>query len=218
MTPTTNGPVPPRLSGDHGVALVEFALVLPLLIVLVLGVMEYGRTWGEKNTLVRSTQSAARTGATQGPDRYADYNALQSIEASLKALGNSTIERVVIFRADAADGQVPAACANLAIADNLSPKGIAASNCNIYSAAQVGFTGNPLTYFPGTSSCTGAWDAAWCPTARSRGTDVTDPDYLGVYVRVNYKSLTGILAAPTKDLTATSTFRLDPCITGVSCA
>jgi hypothetical protein len=205
------------MEGDEGVALVEFALVVPFLIVLLLGTMEFGRTWSEKNTLVRSTQSAARTGASQGPDRFADYNTLKAVEASLSSLGQSTIERVVIFRSDTANGQVPAACANVAIANDLSAKGNAGARCNIYSEAQVKYAGNVLAFFP-PGTCTGGWDASWCPLTRSRGTDLTDPDYLGVYVKVRYDALTGVLGAPTTNLTATSVFRLDPCITGVSCA
>lgn len=217
MRSRRQGPTATRGTGDDGVALVEFALVVPFLVVLLLGTMEYGRTWSEKNTLVRSTQSAARTGASQGPDRFADYNTLKAIEASLSSLGRSTIERVVIFRSDTANGQVPATCANVAIANDLSAKGNAGSRCNIYSEAQVKYAGNVLSFFP-PGTCTGGWDAAWCPLTRSRGTDVTDPDYLGVYVKVRYNALTGVIGTPTTTLNATSVFRLDPCITGVSCA
>ncbi|MCU0311182.1 MAG: pilus assembly protein [Acidimicrobiales bacterium] len=206
-----------RARGDEGTALVELALVLPLLVLLVLGVLEYGRAWGESNTVIRAAEAAGRTAATQGPDRFADYNALQSVQASLASLGGSEIERVVIFRADSADGRVPQPCVDLPIADDLTTKGIPAQRCNVYSAAQVDFAGNVLTYF-GNPTCTGNWDAAWCPTARSRGTDVTDPDFLGIYIKIRYEALTGIIGNPTADLTATSVFRLDPCITGVSCA
>ena len=217
MSPRARSDRSARLRGDEGAVLVELALVLPLLILLTLGVLEFGRTWGEKNTLIRSAESAARTGATQGPERFADYNTLQSVRASLASLGGSEIERVVIFRSDSANGRVPQQCVDLPIADDLSAKGIAGQRCSIYSSAQVDFQGNVLTYF-GSPTCSGDWDAAWCPTTRSRGTDVTDPDYLGVYIKVRYEALTGILGNPTADLSATSVFRLDPCITGVSCA
>ena len=207
-----------RGRGDGGAVLVEFALVAPLLIVLVFGLVDYGRMYNQNNVLIRSTQSAARTGASQGPDRYADYNALESIAASLSTVDGIQIERVVVFKASSANGKVPAACANNVIANDLSAKGVA-GQCNIYSQAQVEFTGNVLSKFKiSPPNCVGSWDASWCPTTRSRGTDITDPDFLGVYVKVTTKSLTGLVALPTSTMTSTSVFRLDPCITGVSCA
>ena len=90
--------------------------------------------------------------------------------------------------------------------------------CNVYSRAQIEFRGNVLAQVPGGQRTAPAgWDASWCPTARSRGSDTTDPDFLGVYVKVGTKALTGIVGLPTQTLSSTSVFRLDPCITGVSC-
>ncbi len=218
-TPTPTPASGRRLSGDDGAVLVEFALVAPLLLVLLFGLIDYGRMTNEDNVLIRSTQAAARTGASQGPDRFADYNVLQSLEASLSVLDGSTIERVVIYKASSANGKVPAACANLAIANDLTAKGVnsGGTRCNVYSQAQVEFRGNLLARFPGGASCSGGWDAAWCPATRSRGTDTTDPDFLGVYVKVKVTPLTGIVGLPVNSMTSSAVFRLDPCITGVSC-
>jgi Flp pilus assembly protein TadG len=197
---------------------VEFALAVPLLLVLVLGLAEYGTIWQQQSTLTRAAQSAARTGATQGTQRYADYNTIQSLESSLSAIDRLEVERVVVYRADSVDGRVPAACEDVAISDDLSAKGNAAQRCNIYSAAQVAFQGNSLTVYGGTTACAaGSWDQYWCPTTRSRGTDTTDPDHLGVYVSTNYQALTGLLGAPEIKLESDVVFRLEPCITGVSC-
>ncbi len=208
---------PRRLRGDDGTALIEFALVAPVLIVLVLGLIEFGTFWREQNLLVRSSQSASRTGATQGTQRYADYNTLQSIRSSLSALDNSTIDKVIIYRADSADGRVPAACKSIAAPNDLTAKGSAANRCNVYSQAQVDYAGSPLSVFRGTDSCSGgSWDAFWCPSNRSRGTDVSDPDYVGVYVQVSYETVSGLLT-DTLTASATAVFRLEPCITGVSC-
>jgi Flp pilus assembly protein TadG len=212
-----------RLRGDDGAVLVEFALVAPLLIMLVFGLVDYGRMYNQDNVLIRSVQSAARTGAAQGPDRYADYNVLQSLEASLSAMEGAAIQRVVVFRASSANGQVPAACLTAARPDDLTARGVStgsgstAVRCNIYSRSQVEYRGNVLSFFPGTSNCAGGWDASWCPTTRSRGSDTTDPDFLGVYVQVEATALTGIVGLPTASMSSTSVFRLDPCITGVSC-
>lgn len=52
---------------QHGVALVEFALVLPLLLLLSFTVTEYGRALYQYNTLTKSVRDAARYLSTQNP-------------------------------------------------------------------------------------------------------------------------------------------------------
>lgn len=52
---------------QSGVALVEFALVLPLLLTLSLIVTEYGRALFQYNTLAKSVRDATRYLSTQSP-------------------------------------------------------------------------------------------------------------------------------------------------------
>lgn len=52
---------------QSGVALVEFALVLPLLLILSLIVTEYGRALFQYNTLAKSVRDATRYLSTQSP-------------------------------------------------------------------------------------------------------------------------------------------------------
>ena len=55
-----------RLAADErGAAAVEFALIAPLLFMLIFGIFEFGRVWSQKNVYV----GAAREGA-----RYASVN------------------------------------------------------------------------------------------------------------------------------------------------
>lgn len=46
-------------TNDRGAAMVEFALILPILVVLLLGIMEFGRAYNAKISI----QAAAREGA-----------------------------------------------------------------------------------------------------------------------------------------------------------
>lgn len=50
--------------GERGVALLEFAIVLPLFLMLVLGMVTGGRTYGQKNSISNATREASRQGAT----------------------------------------------------------------------------------------------------------------------------------------------------------
>jgi hypothetical protein len=55
---------PPNPSGQ---GMVEFALTLPLLLVLVVGVMEFGRLLFYYSSITTGTREAARYGAASGP-------------------------------------------------------------------------------------------------------------------------------------------------------
>ena len=49
-----------RVQGDDGAALVEFALVLPLLLMLLLGMVGAGLAWNQQLQLTHATREAAR--------------------------------------------------------------------------------------------------------------------------------------------------------------
>jgi Flp pilus assembly protein TadG len=53
-----------RCCGDHGAALVEFAIVLPLLAMLVFGMLTGGIVMNRRMSLTHATREAARYGAT----------------------------------------------------------------------------------------------------------------------------------------------------------
>jgi Flp pilus assembly protein TadG len=49
-----------RLRGETGQSLVEFALVVPMLLILVLGIAEFGRAWMTRNILTGAAREAVR--------------------------------------------------------------------------------------------------------------------------------------------------------------
>jgi Flp pilus assembly protein TadG len=50
----------------RGQSLVEFALVLPLFLLLLIGITEFGRAWMTRNILTGASREAARIAAIQG--------------------------------------------------------------------------------------------------------------------------------------------------------
>ena len=54
--------------GERGVALVEFALVFPIFMTLVLGMFSGGLAYNRKNTLINAVREGARYGATLDPE------------------------------------------------------------------------------------------------------------------------------------------------------
>lgn len=59
---------PSTTRADRGAALVEFALVLPLLILLVFGVIEFGRGYHTKTTLTHAAREGVRVAALDSGD------------------------------------------------------------------------------------------------------------------------------------------------------
>lgn len=74
-----------RRRGESGQAMVEFAIVLPVLILLVLGITEFGRALSALIVL----QNAAREGARYGITVYSDPNSNALIEDKVRQEANA---------------------------------------------------------------------------------------------------------------------------------
>jgi len=53
---------------SRGQSVVEFALVLPLLFLIVFGITEFGRAWLQMNILTTAAREGARLAVVTGPD------------------------------------------------------------------------------------------------------------------------------------------------------
>ena len=71
-----------RLSRQRGAVAVEFAIILPLLALLVFGAVEMGSAWNDSQTVLTSSRTAARSLAQFGDAPEADRDALLSVEAA----------------------------------------------------------------------------------------------------------------------------------------
>jgi Flp pilus assembly protein TadG len=192
-----------RMGGDDGAVVIEFALVLPFLLLLVSGVLEFGQAFRSQEAIAVAARAGMRQASNLGKDRMADSIALQSIVAQLSNAQNITVNRIVIYKTTAADG-APTSGTCLTQATG----GGVIGACNIYTwanaqAAPTGFT----------AVCTGnsgtALDHWWCPTDRK--SSLTDPpDYLGVYINATYNGVTGILPGRKITLTDKAVARLEP--------
>lgn len=58
-------------SDDRGAALVEFAMVLPILILLVFGVIEFGRGYNTRSTITHAARESVRVAALDSGDPVA---------------------------------------------------------------------------------------------------------------------------------------------------
>ena len=94
MSETRNTSCRRRRSGEAGVELIEFALVFPLLLLVVLGIVDYGFMFQRLEAVTNATREGARVAALPGygqvdvEDRIASYLAAGGVPT---AAGNPAI-------------------------------------------------------------------------------------------------------------------------------
>jgi TadE-like protein len=177
---------------EDGTALVEAAIVTPLLLLLVFGMIEFGYLFKDSLTAANASRAGARVGSSAVNDPLADFNILKAVQAA----GNlAHIQKVVVFKADGPDGAVPGACQN----------GAVAGECNYYTAADLAIDQATFSS-PGYSA-----DDAWPSSSRVCSLSAPGgPDYLGVWIEAHHSSFV-IKMFPDKDIHDTTVMRLEPC-------
>lgn len=189
-----------RRQNERGAALVELALVAPILVLLTLSVWEFGVVWLRSQDVVSASQAATRTVSQASTDESADQAA---IRAALAALGpeSSRIDRIVIFNAQA-DGSAPAACI-----DPTATSSPASAECNIYFQADFANVENDAHFSTGAGCGTGA-SANWCPSTRDNS--ISTGDWVGVLIRYDGVYQSGLFRADGYTINETSVMRVEP--------
>jgi Flp pilus assembly protein TadG len=75
------------VGGQRGSAIMEFAFVLPLLLLLTFGIVEFGRAWLIVNTLNHAAREAVRLAATTTALKGNDPAVVNKAQAILTAAG-----------------------------------------------------------------------------------------------------------------------------------
>ena len=88
-------------AGSRGQSLVEFALVFPIFLILLFGVIEFAFTMNAYLSIDFASRNAALTAAEAGSNGGADCSILRTIDDSVTAPASSSrIDQVRIFKAD----------------------------------------------------------------------------------------------------------------------
>jgi len=185
---------------ERGAALVEMAVVLPLLILLIFGIIEFGLLFRERLTIASAASSAARTGATMGTRPEADLAILQALEAGLyNQTDPSVLIRVDIFLADAVTGQKTGSY-----------------NRYTYVATNVSCKWNPCPD-PSVGTVTYGIPSLWGdPVVRNvtLDPDGTGLDVLGVEIVYHHTAITNLIPLIDRDVTERALVRLEPNVFG----
>ena len=89
-----------KRQGDEGTALVEFATVFALLLVIALGAFEYGMLFRDWLSATVSTREGARVAASAGPYTGADCTILEASAGALQSLESGDVAQVHIYESD----------------------------------------------------------------------------------------------------------------------
>ncbi len=95
---------------DRGAALVEAALVMPLLMLLTVGIWTTARAWNVHNTLDHAAREAARYGATEVPwdgSSVANVRAIADQELQAASIAPADVATVCINKEDAGNDPCP---------------------------------------------------------------------------------------------------------------
>jgi hypothetical protein len=171
---------------ERGQGLVEFAMLVPVFMVLLLGLLEFGFVFDHAMTINYATREGARSGAafaqgnnTTMPCADVDKNIIAAVQRVLYAPGSlvrvSDISNITIYRA----------------MTNGTPEA-GKSNVWTYAAgAGPSVDGSNLDFIPGAvqwNPCTAQGNA------NARRNDV-NPDSLGVSITYTYRYVTPLAAA-----------------------
>ena len=103
MNSRAGSPVHPGLASDRrsesGVALIEFAFVLPILLVLAMGMLDFGRAFHMKSLLDQAAREGARVAVVTTPD----VDIVESRVNAVLASGGITPTSVAVDGPDAAN-------------------------------------------------------------------------------------------------------------------
>jgi hypothetical protein len=98
----------------RGQSLVEFALVFPLFVILLFGLIEFGFMFNATLAVNFASRNASLTAAVAGTNAWSDCKVLEGIENDLAPpLDRSLIQNVAIFRTDRAGNPVSPVAQNV---------------------------------------------------------------------------------------------------------
>ncbi len=192
-----------RYRSEQGASVVEAALIVPLFLVLVFGMIEGGSLFFNVNSARNAARESAREAATWASDALADRNALGIANRALTGSGRR-LNGVIIYKAAGPNSPVPAICKADLAAGTAGEVGL----CNVYTASKIQHLDD--THFGASPSTPpGLWDEKWPPTGRNDSlTPTVQPDFVGVYVSITHLGMTGVF--PTRTVTGTSVSKIEP--------
>jgi hypothetical protein len=190
-----------RREDERGTALVEAAIILPLLMLLTFGAIELGIGFSQKGALESISRAGARKGSTLAndastsavPGHTADTGigvlSAQAVISALQTTAVPELNRLVVYRIEGATGTShgPTSWGG----------GCAGVNCMVFNATPDGKSFDP-------SPVSGTWPKS------NRDACSVQADRIGVRIEGRFNFLTGLIGSGFINLSASSVLQLEP--------
>lgn len=181
-----------RLQRDRGSVAVEAALVTPLLLLLLFGIIEFGMVFKDWLTITSSVRAGARIASAEPRNNNFAIDAAAQVAREGSAIDMSTVTKLWVYKADAS-GQ---------------PVGVSSdfSSCS----ACVRFTWNASTK---------SFDVAyngWSATTQNACAGDPGRNSVGVYLEADHQAFTGLIFDHLK-LSSNTVMSLEPIPTATAC-
>ena len=185
-----------RRGEERGQALVEFALLLPLLLLLILGVVEFSFVWNSRNTVLFASRDGSMLAAEGGSLPGTDCLVLDRIERDIVSPARAIrVQEVWIYWADKNGGQI-------------------GSFLNVYdrSGSTTCDLGGSTITVPYTLTTAGYPEASRCDVLAGCGGPHTGVDTVGVRITYEHRWLTSFaqLTGPGVTFAETTATRVEP--------
>jgi TadE-like protein len=178
-----------RASGERGAALVETAILIPVVLIITFGLIEFSSAYQSSSTATAASRSAARTASAEALLPTFATDAAAAAATALKQVPADEPVEMWIYRAN--DKGYPGA-------DGLTGFSTCTTKCikyNWLSATRAFDTANPAG---------GGW-----PYTQQNACNQNNWDSVGVYIKLNHKFLTRLFGANIT-LSDHAVFRLEP--------
>lgn len=177
---------------ERGAVMVEMAIVVPVFVLLLFGMLEFGLAFKDKLAMGHAVSHATRDATIRGNEDIADIEILNAFTEGLVAAASiDTVSHVDIFLADANGDPTP-------------------GSWNRYVPDGSGCGWNPC---PGTMPGPPVYGnpSGYKPCDRDTAYDPTDGvDTIGVEVEYTHSWVTGILGFSTRTWHETARGRMEP--------
>ena len=178
-----------RRDGERGAVLVETAILIPIIIMITFGLIEFSMVYQSSSTGAAAARAAARTASAEAKLPNYATDAAAAAATALKTIGSDEPVEMWVYKATTS-----------AIPDRTATR---VSACAPRTASST--PGIPrVKKFDTASPGGGGW-----PYTSQQACDVSSWDSVGVYVKLSHKYLTNLFGASIT-LTDHAVFRLEP--------
>ena len=154
---------------ERGATMVEAALVLPIVILVVFGIIEFSLAFKDALTVSSATRAGARTASAEPRQATFHDDTAKAVARAVSALPAGAVEELWVYKADTSGNPVDGG-------------GSAFTTCNTCAVFTWDLATSKFVRQPGSD---------WNPTTQNACVGDADHDAVGIYLKVNHDFVTG---------------------------